>query len=139
MAGRIVQSATPDVVWSRPASAAVAGLLGFTNILDAAALGGLGLSDMPWGASVRPEAVHLVAAGSIAPTDAGAAGAGAVAVVEAAVFRGSHTMVTVRLASGHRLDAAVANDETTPSPGQAVDVRIDPGGVAAFEPPRDGS
>ena len=61
------------------------------------------------------------------------------AVVEAAVFRGSHTMVTVRLASGHRLDAAVANDETTPSPGQVVDVRIDPGGVAAFEPPRDGS
>ncbi len=136
-AGRIVQSATPDVVWSRPASAAVAGLLGFTNILDAAALGGLGLSDMPWGASVRPEAVHLLAAGSIAPTDAGAdAGAGAVgAVVEAAVFRGPHTMVTVRLASGHRLDAAVANDETTPSPGQAVDVRIDPGGVAAIRPP----
>ena len=135
-AGRIVQSAAPDVVWSRPATAAVAGLLGFTNILDAAALGGLGLSDMAWGASVRPEAVHLLAAGSIAPADAGA---GAAAVVEAAVFRGSHTMVTVRLASGHRLDAAVANDETTPSPGQAVDVRIDPGGVAAFEPPRDGS
>ena len=66
-AGRIVQSATPDVVWAHPATAAVAGLLGFTNILDAAALAGLGLPDMPWGASVRPEAVHLVAAGSTAP------------------------------------------------------------------------
>ena len=70
-AGRIVQSATPDVVWAHPATATVAGLLGFTNILDAAALRDLGLSDMPWGASVRPDAVHLVAAGSTEATDAG--------------------------------------------------------------------
>ena len=134
-AGRIVQSATPEQVWSHPATATVAGLLGFTNVLDADALAALGLTDMPWGASVRPEAVHLVAAGSNVSTEPSVTGA----TVEAAVFRGSHSSVTVRLPDGGELEAAVPNEHMTLSAGEIVDVHIDAHGVAAFEPPREPS
>ena len=108
--GRVLQVGTPAEVWARPASAFVARFLGFANVLDTE--DGTVL--------VRPEAVRLRA------TD----GDGD-AQVAAVVFRGEHSVVTVRRdRDGEQLDALVATSTGVVwRPGDRVVVEVDPAGV----------
>jgi thiamine transport system ATP-binding protein len=104
-AGQIVQTGTPDEVWTRPASEEVARFLGLANLRD--------------GVLIHPEAVRLTR------VPAGESGDG---VVEDAVRQGSTVRVVVRLDKGRTLEAAVA-ELAHPEPGERVRVEVDPAGV----------
>ena len=103
--GRIVQVGAPDVLWSSPVDEDVARFLGLRNVSGATL--------------VRPEAVTLQS-----PAD-GSAGSG---VVLSAVRHGPTVLVAVRLDDGRILEAAVAALEH-PTPGDRVDVDVDPAGI----------
>jgi len=100
--GRIVQTGTPDELWTRPASEEIARFLGLSNVRD--------------GVVVRPESVRVV-------KDAGGDG-----VVEAAVRQGPTVKLVVRVGGGEVLEAAVTASDH-PQPGDRVRVEIDPAGV----------
>jgi len=106
--GRVVQEGTPAEVWARPASGFVAQFLGFANVIDTE--DGTVL--------VRPEAVRLRAADGDAD-------------VVAVVFRGEHSVVTVRRdRDGDQLDALVATSTGVVwRPGDRAEVEVDPAGV----------
>ncbi len=109
-AGRVVQDGSPAAVWARPASAFVARFLGFANVVegdDGAAL-------------VRPEAVRLLPA-------VGLGGAEVVAVL----FRGDHSVVTVRRDTDGAALEAVVPTGTGPRwrVGDRLDLAVDPAGV----------
>jgi thiamine transport system ATP-binding protein len=119
-AGRFVQVATPAQVWAHPETATVARLLGFTNVFDAATFEALGLGPAPGGALVRPEAVRLDRSGEWRGE------------VVAVVFRGDHSLVTVRLDAGPELDAAVPTADPDVTPGGVVGLSFDEAGVVRF-------
>ncbi len=102
--GRIVQTGTPDALWSRPADAWSARFLGMRNVETAD-----GRTVV-----VRPEAVHI--------------GPGSGATVVSAERRGAVVWLRVRTDDGLELDAATTSIEH-PQPGASVAVEIDPGGV----------
>jgi thiamine transport system ATP-binding protein len=106
-AGRVVQVATPDDLWSRPLDADVARFLGIGNVDE---------SEI-----VRPEAVHVL------PAADGGSG-----VVESAVRTGPIVRLVVRLDDGRRLEAVDASIEH-PTPGDRVDVEVDPEGIVRLE------
>jgi thiamine transport system ATP-binding protein len=110
-AGRIVQTGPPGEVWSRPATGFVARFLGFTNVGP----------DGEGRRLVRPEAVRLST-----PHDGSAAAA---ARVEAVLFKGDHSLVTVRTDDGALLEAKVPTGSAAWKVGDRVAVRIDPAGV----------
>ena len=104
--GRIVQTATPDELWSRPADGWVARFLGLSNM-------------EPLGRDVRitrPEAIGVERSPNGDAVVIGAERTGAV--------------VTLRLrdASGRELEAVVAGVDV-PAAGERVVLRIDPAGV----------
>jgi thiamine transport system ATP-binding protein len=105
--GRVVQVATPDELWARPADAWVARFLGHANVAEV--VGGAALV-------TRPEAVRLVPA-----PDGGA-------VVVGAERRGPLVRLSARLDDGRRLEA-VTTVIDHPWPGDRVRVEIDPTGV----------
>ncbi|MCP9485852.1 MAG: ABC transporter ATP-binding protein [Gaiellaceae bacterium MAG52_C11] len=112
-AGRIVQTATPNELWSRPANGWVARFLGLANV-------------EPLGESVRitrPEAI------GVERSPAG----------EATVIRaersGAVVTLTLRDSAGRELEAVVAG-VNVPAPGDRVALRIDPAGVV-FVPAGD--
>ena len=103
-AGRVLQQGPPAEVWSSPASASVARLLGFANVVRASAEAGRIAS--PWGdlgpvegpveaVLVRPEGVALDPDGRIEGT------------VTASAFAGARTRLTVALVSAPDLDVEV--------------------------------
>jgi thiamine transport system ATP-binding protein len=102
-AGRVVQVATPDELWSRPLDADVAQFLGIGNVAE--------------GEIVRPEAVTVRRA-----ADNG------VGIVESVVRAGPIVRLVVRLDDGRPLEAVVASIDH-PGPGDRVDVEIDPQGI----------
>jgi thiamine transport system ATP-binding protein len=118
-AGRIVQTGTPDDLWTRPAVAWVARFLGIRNVVerDGRAL------------IVRPEAVRV--------------GPGSNATVLSAERRGATVWLRVRTDDGRELEAATAAT-AHPQQGARVGVEIDPAGVveladnAAWQPFGDG-
>jgi thiamine transport system ATP-binding protein len=101
-AGGVVQVATPDELWSRPADADIARFLGLANV-DGDEV-------------VRPEAVTVRVS-----TDGNG-------TVESAVRTGPLVRLRVALDDGRALDAAVAAVDH-PAPGDRVDVTIDPEGI----------
>jgi thiamine transport system ATP-binding protein len=101
--GRVVQAATPDEVWARPADEDVARFLGLANVRD--------------GRITRPEAVTVRAAA--------AGGDGTVARV---VRTGPLVRLVVRLDDGGALEAVAASLDH-PRQGDRVDVEIDPQGI----------
>ena len=102
-AGAIVQAATPDEVWARPADADVARFLG-QSVLD--------------GAAVRPESI------AVRPVD-GAEGNG---IVTSVSRTGPTVRLVIRLDDGSTLEAAMTALDH-PDPGERVAVEIDPEGV----------
>ena len=107
--GRIVQTATPDELWSRPADGWVARFLGLSNM-------------EPLGRDVRitrPEAIGVERSPNGDAVVIGAERTGAV--------------VTLRLrdASGRELEAVVAGVDV-PATGDRVALRIDPAGVVVI-------
>ena len=114
--GRLAQEATPDGIFARPASVAVARFFGGVNFLAGRASGGVfdcaigpltlppGLPDGPGTLTIRPEAIRL----------GDRTGAQAGRVLDT-TFLGTQTRVGLDL-SGQRLEALVA-------PGSARDLR----------------
>jgi thiamine transport system ATP-binding protein len=102
-AGRVVQVATPDDLWARPLDADVARFLGIGNVAEDEV--------------VRPEAVSVRRAPN-----------GGVGVVVSAARTGPIVRLRVRLDDGRTLEAAVASIDH-PTPGDRVDVEVDPEGV----------
>ncbi|MBM3661110.1 MAG: ABC transporter ATP-binding protein [Actinobacteria bacterium] len=109
--GRVEQDADAATVWARPATAFVAGFLGY-NVTTA------------FGSqiAVRPEGLTLTPDGS-APTDA-PAGAVAVTVVDR-TFRRDHFRVRVRTAAGEVLDVAFREPDL-PAAGTPGHLALDP-------------
>jgi thiamine transport system ATP-binding protein len=105
-AGRVVQAATPDRLWARPADAWVARFLGHANVEehDGRAV------------VTRPEAVRL------SPARDGEA------TVVSAERRGPLLRLRARLDGGGVLEA-VTTDIDHPAAGDRVTVEIDPAGV----------
>lgn len=124
--GRVRQIGTPEDVWSSPADAGVARLLGLGTLVAVSVRSGMAVG--PWGPVavegpdgpamlvVRPSAV-LVEAG--APVEA---------QVAATTFRGATTQLDLVVADGPDLRAEVPT-RTAPRRGAAVRVRLDPEGV----------
>ena len=105
-AGRIVQTATPDALWSQPADGWIARFVGLTNV-------------EPLGSEVRitrPDAIRLE------PDPDGDA------VVLRSERHGAVVTLTVRDAAGRELEAAVTGVDV-PAPGDRVTLEIDPAGV----------
>ena len=101
--GRVVQAATPDEVWVRPADEDVARFLGLANVRD--------------GRITRPEAVTVRAAA-----------AGGDGTVERVVRTGPLVRLVVRLDDGGALEAVAASLDH-PRQGDRVDIEIDPHGI----------
>ena len=134
-AGRIEQIDKPDVIYSAPTTAFVAGFIGLTNKMAGHASGstvtvfGSTLPLLPGSpasgpvtALVRPEAVHF---------RAGSGGSGSATVV-ATSFLGAHGRVQARLADGSIVLAQMAVSDTVAlQPGDVVDVEISPSPVLA--------
>ena len=136
-AGKIEQIDKPDIIYSAPTTAFVAGFIGLTNKVPGQASGGnvsvLGSNvpmlpgspaSGPVTALVRPEAIRFTPSAS---------GNGlATATVLASSFLGAHGRVQARLADGNILLAQMSVGETVAlQPGEVVDVAIAPSPVLA--------
>ncbi|MEJ7792105.1 MAG: ABC transporter ATP-binding protein [Gaiellaceae bacterium] len=107
--GRVVQHATPDDLWARPADEWIANFLGMTNIREQDGRRVV----------VRPEAVRLT------PGDA--------AVVVAVQRRGPAVHSRVRLEDGEILES-VSTGLEHPQLGDRVGVEVDRGGIIDLDP-----
>ncbi|HET7744206.1 MAG TPA: ABC transporter ATP-binding protein [Gaiellaceae bacterium] len=107
--GRIVQTGTPDELWSHPADEDVARFLGLANVLET--------PDGP--RVIRPEAVTVTAIRD------GSIGDG---LVESTARQGALVRLRIAFPDGRRLDAVVAALEH-PVAGEHVAVTIDPAGI----------
>jgi len=127
--GQVLQAGAPAEVWARPATAQVAALLGFRNVLD---LTRSAPDDSPWGdlgpASTGAAAV-LVRAEGVRVDPSGPVEAR----VEEVTFVGSLTRIRCSVAGAPDLEAHVAGAEA-PSPGSVVRLRIDPEAVVSLRP-----
>ncbi len=110
--GRIVQVGTPQDIYERPQSRFVADFVGSSNVLApdlAAKFGGARV----W-CSLRPEKIHLLAAGANADGLLSTP-----AVLETAHYQGAVTRLTFN-ASGARLTASVPAGAVSLAPGAAA-------------------
>ncbi len=136
-AGKIEQIDKPDIIYSAPTSAFVAGFIGLTNRITGHASGGtvavLGSNvpslpgspaSGPVTALVRPEALRFTPSAAGNPL--------ATATVVATSFLGAHGRVQARLADGTILLAQMSVGDTVAlQPGEIVDVAIAPSPVLA--------
>lgn len=107
--GRVVQCATPDDLWARPAGTWAARFLGMRNLREEDGRVLL----------IRPEAVQVL------PGDG--------AQVIAAERRGALVRLRVRVDGGDELDAVTTSSQH-PRKGDRVQVRVDPAGVVEVTP-----
>lgn len=117
--GRLLQFETPETLWRRPASAAVATFLGYDLLLTQADADALGVGPLRAGAPVAlgPESLFLDAAGAALP------------IVDQLVRRG-YVEVGVRLPSGQRAELRVPDRLGA----DTVSVRTAPDAVAVVQP-----
>ena len=128
--GRLVQAATPEALWERPAELFVAEFLGFSNRFTAEVRDGkvdLGWAAVPVDAAngptvlvIRPDALRVDPAGTISGQ-----------VVDVA-FRGDHYAARVRLLDGTDLEVSYP---TRPQQGAEARLSLDLDGVLAFKSP----
>ncbi|MFZ5750286.1 MAG: ABC transporter ATP-binding protein [Pseudomonadota bacterium] len=122
--GRVAQVGTPQDIYERPATRFVADFVGSSNVLPpkvAARFGG----PEAW-ASLRPEAIRLVAGGE-----------GVTGVAGQARYFGSGTRLTVALGAGAGIELGVAipPGEPVPEPGTPVALAAAPGALHVLEAP----
>jgi putative spermidine/putrescine transport system ATP-binding protein len=136
-AGRIEQIDKPDVIYSAPTTAFVAGFIGLTNKMVGNASGGavsvLG-STVPLlpGSPTSGEVTALVRPEAIRFTPSVTGNGLGTATVVATSFLGAHGRVQARVADGTILLAQMSVGETVAlQPGQVVDVAIAPSPVLA--------
>ncbi|MCK6550202.1 ABC transporter ATP-binding protein, partial [Myxococcota bacterium] len=98
--GRIEQIGTPEEVYERPATAFVAGFVGFTNLLSGPAAAAIRGTSEPF--SVRPEKLELVEPGAPVGDDHLAVDG----VITSSVYLGAHTRFFVTLDGVRREDGA---------------------------------
>ncbi|TLU73369.1 ABC transporter ATP-binding protein [Lichenicoccus roseus] len=126
--GRMVQVATPDVLYRQPADAALAGFIGEAVLLpgeaDGArvhcALGSLHLLRPAHGrieVMIRPEQIRLI---ETTASDDGPRG-----VVERAGFGGHDSLVEIRLQHSGELVSARVPGYAMPEPGRIVALRVE--------------
>jgi thiamine transport system ATP-binding protein len=124
--GRVLQTGAPPTVWRGPASARVAELLGFTNLVPVTEAGGRARS--AWGdlgpvtgpvtrALVRPEAVRLDPGGPLE------------GVVVAGTFAGARARLRIEIAGAPGLEADLSAADLPPV-GAAVRLSLDPSGIS---------
>jgi len=128
--GAVRQVAPPRAIWRRPATEAVARLLGFRTIVTGHVDGGTAQTavgsipvpeDTPGGdvrLVLRPEAFSIDPGGTVQGT------------VASVTFRGGDSIVAVDTPGG-RVEAALGE---TPHEGDRVGLRVDPSGVAPLPP-----
>jgi putative spermidine/putrescine transport system ATP-binding protein len=114
--GKVEQMASPAELYERPRTEFVAGFVGVSNLLQgpvAQAVTGMARS-----CSIRPEKIHLAAAGAVAP-DAAMRADG---TVDSVLYLGANTRFDVRLAAGGHLAVVQQNRESgfAPAQGDAV-------------------
>jgi putative spermidine/putrescine transport system ATP-binding protein len=107
--GKIQQVGTPEEIYKRPRSRFVADFVGSSNVLDPDFVYAF-LGERRW-ASLRPEAIHVVAAGESASRLTG--------TIVSRSYLGAVTRLLIDL-NGTRLHAAVPSTETVPGEGQKV-------------------
>ena len=132
-AGRVEQLGTPEELYERPRTSFVAGFLGVSNLLDGEVIGldgGLAEVRLPDGTTlrapadglergtavrigVRPEKLHVLAAGAGGTQEPGRNGIDGT-IVDAS-YIGVSTQYLVRTADGHRLTVYSQNLETSGS------------------------
>jgi thiamine transport system ATP-binding protein len=126
--GRVLQTGAPSELWSRPATARVASLLGFTNVAAASSRNGrlitpwgdLGAADSSVGAVlVRPDGIRIDPAGAMEAT------------VLATRFAGASTLLRVDVSDAPDLDLQVGAGDV-PCVGASVRLSIDPSAVVAL-------
>ena len=135
--GRVVQEGAPPEVWQSPRSRFVAEFLGL-RVIPAEVRGGMARSAL--GRSPAPDrpdgAVALaVLPGAVRPADERDRPAQPLeATVEARRFAGDHVVVVVRTEDGTSLEVAWRGSRW-PSPGEVVDLAVDPGRLVVLDPP----
>ena len=105
-AGRVLQTGTPQDVWSRPSSARVAHLLGFPSVV----------TETGRTVVVRPDAIRVDPTGPLVGE-----------VVERGFVAGQVRLV-VRVSGGRDVDVLV-EPPAAPDLGERVHLAVDPGGV----------
>jgi thiamine transport system ATP-binding protein len=124
--GTMMQTGTPEQVWSFPANAWVAGFLGFSNIIDVDV--SRGVATASWGtfdASALADGRHRV----IVRETAIELGGPLSGVATERRFRGGHYQVTIEMRDGSTLEAEL--DEAT-RVGDTFAFSIDPEGVVGL-------
>ncbi len=115
--GRIEQIGTPEQIYEHPATAFVAGFVGASNIVDAAAAERLiGRREA---FSLRPERIRIAALDGASGDGAACGAPGTVVSVQ---YHGASTRIAVALDSGSALSVDRPNDQDglRPAPGQRV-------------------
>jgi ABC-type sugar transport system ATPase subunit len=123
--GHVLQTGTPEEIYSRPATAFVAGFVGLSSLVDGEVSGGMArtaLGDFPVDGApdgsvqlaVRPESVKIED------------GAPVVATVEKAAFRGDRWLLTMRAGDTELLAYAPDRREA----GEPIAFSIDPAPIA---------
>jgi thiamine transport system ATP-binding protein len=132
--GRVLQSGAPSALWGGPASARVAELLGFVNLLPAVVEGcwartawGSVAVDAPDGEAVvliPPTEVRVVfvAAGDPEAATPSTSGHEPVAEVLSVAFQGDRSVLRLQAADGPLLEALVPSGD---APGVGEHVRVD--------------
>ena len=107
--GRVQQVGTPEEIYKRPRSRFVADFVGSSNVLPPDFVGGV-IGEKRW-ASLRPEAIHLVAAGEAVSRFTG--------TIITRSYLGPTTRLLIDL-NGMRLHAAVPSNDSVPAEGERV-------------------
>lgn len=123
IAGRIVQTGTPEAVFRRPATRAVAGFIGHNrmNFLPVGVACALHPAGARFDLGVRPEDLAITPAGPVE------------AVVESAAYHGEESIVTLRAAGDLPLRAVLRGAADLPARGSAVRLSAAPDALHAFD------
>jgi putative spermidine/putrescine transport system ATP-binding protein len=112
--GRIEQIGSPAEIYEHPATAFVAGFVGVSNLLSGPAA--TAVTGRPDPVAIRPEKIHMAAAGSAPPA---ATAGGTRGTIAAVLYFGASTRYLVALEGGGELTVIEQNKETTATAASA--------------------
>jgi putative spermidine/putrescine transport system ATP-binding protein len=114
--GKVEQMASPAELYEHPKTEFVAGFVGVSNLLQGSVA--QAVTGRAQSCSIRPEKIHLAAAGATAPDGVMRADG----IVESVLYLGANTRFDVRLNAGGHLAVVQQNRESqfAPAQGEAV-------------------